>query len=34
MEEQKYMFMTEETSKAIEQQLPPEEIVYDLADLY
>lgn len=34
MEEQKYMFMTDETSKAIEQQLPPEEIVYDLADLY
>lgn len=34
MEEQKYMFMTEKTSKAIEQQLPPEEIVYDLADLY
>lgn len=34
MEEQKYMFMTDETSKAIEQKLPPEEVVYDLADLY
>lgn len=34
MEEKKYMFMTEETSKAIEQQLPPEEIVYDLANLH
>ena len=34
MEEQKYMFMTEETSEAIDQQLPPDEIVEDLADLY
>lgn len=34
MEEQKYMFMTEETSEAIDQQLPPDEIIEDLADLY
>ena len=34
MENPKYMFMTEETSRAIEEQMPPEEIVYDLADLF
>ena len=34
MAEQKFMYMTEEVSKQIEQQLPPDEILYDLADLY
>lgn len=34
MAEQKFMYMTEEISKQIEQQLPPDEILYDLADLY
>lgn len=34
MGEQKFMYMTEEMSKEIEQQLPPDEILYDLADLY
>ena len=34
MAEQKFMYMTEEMSKQIEQQLPPDEILYDLADLY
>lgn len=34
MENPKYMFMTKETSRAIEEKMPPEEIVYDLADLF
>lgn len=34
MEEQKYMFLSEEDSKVIDQQIPPEEIVYDIADLF
>lgn len=28
------MFMTKETSQEIEEKMPPEEIVYDLADLF
>ena len=34
MEEQKYMFMTDEICQEIEEKMPPEEIVYDLADLF
>ena len=34
MEDQKYMFMTEEIWQEIEEKMPPEEIVYDLADLF
>lgn len=34
MEDQKYMFMTEEICQEIEEKMPPEEIVYDLADLF
>lgn len=34
MEEQKYMYMTEKMSQAIDRQMPPEEILLDLADLY
>lgn len=34
MEEQKYMYMTKDTHDEIEQKMPPDEILYDLADLY
>lgn len=34
MEGQKFMFVTEAESKKMEQQMPPEEIIYDLADLF
>ena len=33
-EDQKFMYVTEEKSKEIEEQMPPNEIAYDLADLY
>ncbi|MBQ1689513.1 MAG: helix-turn-helix transcriptional regulator [Lachnospiraceae bacterium] len=34
MEEQKYMYLTSEVCHAIDESIPPDEILYDLADLY
>lgn len=34
MAQQKFMYITEETDKEIQQQMPPDEILYDLADLF
>lgn len=33
-EEQKFMYVTDKMSKEIEERIPPDEIAYDLADLY
>lgn len=33
-EEQEFMYLTKEKSKEIEERIPPDEIAYDLADLY
>lgn len=34
MEEPKYMYATEAICQEIDQKIPPEEILYDLTDLY
>lgn len=34
MAQQKFMYITEEIDTEIQQQLPPDEILYDLADLF
>lgn len=33
-EEQKFIYITDKMSKEIEERIPPDEIAYDLADLY